>query len=98
MQRKSSALPKDAVQPIMIRNMWINHQKTVIYELLLLTRKLWRKTSLTVGINLYTRLKQPSKGVLKKMCSMVAEGCHSEKKQTTNKQRKVVCVLEKFCI
>ena len=98
MQRKSSALPKDAVQPIMIKNMWINHQKTVIYELFLLTRKLWRKTSLTVGINLYTRLKQPSKGVLKKMSSMVAEGCHSEKKQTTNKQRKVVCVLEKFCI
>ena len=97
MQRKSSALPKDAVQPIMIKNMWINHQKTVIYELFLLTRKLWRKTSLTFGINLYTRLKQPSKGVLKKMCSMVAEGSHCEKK-TTNKQRKVVCVSEKFCI
>ena len=32
--------------------------------------------------------------------SMVAEGCHSEKKnkQQTNKQRKVVCVLEKICI
>ena len=28
--------------------------------------------------------------------SMVAEGCHREKK--TNKQRKVVCVLEKFCV
>ena len=88
MQRKSSALPKDAVQPIMIKNMWINHQKTVIYELFLLTRKLWRKTSLTVGINLYTRLRQPSKGVLKKMCSMVAEGSHSEKKkQQTNKEK-----------
>ena len=29
---------------------------------------------------------------------MVAEGCDSEKKQTTNEQRKVVCVLEKFCL
>ena len=26
---------------------------------------------------------------------MVAEDCHSEKKQ---KQKKVICVLEKFCI
>ena len=30
---------------------------------------------------------------------MVAEGCHSvKKKKTANKQRKVVRVLEKFCI
>ena len=52
--------------------------------------------------------KQSTRGVPRKRCSenmqqiyrsMVAEGCHSEKnKQTTNKQRKVVCVLEKFCI